>query len=284
MHLKLRKQNKHQAGQFDLKAAFALMLFIASALVPIGIYYFIVEKDLSGTAEVDKVFPSSIAIKTRGTFFKAVANPKLDPIADSDFILVSWFKLVEVPTADQEMVLLSKSDSTKRVANGYSIRLIRAGSYFRPLVLWHDPAGKGGKYEFSDIRIDPNIWYGFVLSYSQPNILGLHLIEQKEDAKPIRSLLGAYQLKVPVMPSTNVDLMVGAARFGTFRGAIGPVGVLVGKDLTRDIKQVVKTISENPQELHRYFDNDEVVFFTINGKDDLSSSKTQIITSDNLSN
>jgi hypothetical protein len=78
--------------------------------------------------------------------------------------------------------------------------------------------------------------------------------------------------------------MVGAARFGTFRGAIGPVGVLVGKDLTRDIKQVVKTISENPQELHRYFDNDEVVFFTINGKDDLSSSKTQIITSDNLSN
>lgn len=274
--------SRMKEAALDFKAASFLLLFICSSAVPIAIYYFLFDTAPLFTNESDAVFASSMLVKSRGTFFEVDPNPLLNPHIEEDFEIISWIQLSNEPNLDQDIVLFSKIDSSKPIPVGYYLKLVKRVNIFRPVVYWKDATGKGGTYEFSDLKISIGNWMSFVLTYSQPNILGLHLITLSADRKASRTLLGAFKLSTPVLPETTAPLVVGASRFGSFRGKVGPFGIFKGKEITKVLNNTLKQISKNPQNLTELYSKNQISFITLNGRKDVGPHKLSISLSDNL--
>ncbi len=248
-------------------------LFFCSFLLPVWVVSLFLRDSSSSVANVDQdpLFPDSIPVKTRGAFFTVQDNPGISAIEGSDYLFFGWFKFDTLPQEEKEAVLVSKIDQSRGTRPGFSIQILRKGESFRPSVYWKNNEGKGGRYEFEDFKLSVSVWYAFVLSYQQPNTLGFHFVSIKEGEKPITTLLGGYKLKIPVYAASNVRLQIGAPQLGTFRGSIGPVGVISGKNILEDMRGILKELSKNPLGIESFFDKNDIKFLTTDGVNDVGS-------------
>ena len=252
-------------------------LFLCSFLLPVWVLSFLLKDSAPTiTSEQDPVFPQSLPVRSRGAFFTVATHEHLTPREGRDFVLFGWFKFDVLPEPDKEAVIISKIDSSRPLRPGFSIEIARHGDSFRPSVYWKNSDGKGGRYEFNDFKLSVRQWYAMVLSYQQPTVLGFHLVTIDEQEKPTWALLGGYQLRVPVFPATNVPLQIGAPQLGTFRGSIGPVGVISGKKIRSDMKDILKTLARDPLNIKAAFHDEDIVFLTLDGQIDLSNHHLEI--------
>ena len=163
------------------------------------------------------------------------------------------------------MSLFSKIDYSQPYKPGFALTISRKLSLIQPSIYWRNAQGKGSTFRFSDLPVSLGDWYAFVVSYKQPNILGLHVVRIGEGEKPTTNLLGAYLLKVPVYPVNEIPLTVGAPQLGSFRGSIGPVGIVNGPDATGELKNILKMLAKNPLSINKVLDKKSTVFLTTNG-------------------
>lgn len=221
--------------------------------------------------ESDPVFPENITVQSQGAFLRISESPVLSPQPDKDYILAAWFNLKRVPQAGEDMSLISKVDHSHPFKPGFSLALSRHGSLVRPVIYWKDSQGKGGWYNFSEVRIVPRTWFSFVISVYGADRIGLHMVTIEEGQKPKRDLLGGFQLSVPVYPVTKEPLYVGSLQSGSFRGKIGPISVFSGKNLHKDFKDILKEISRDPLSIPSDIKPTEVMLWCPDGRNDRSS-------------
>ena len=259
-------------------------LFFCSFLLPVWVVSLFLRETptVAGKTELDPIFPDSLPVKSQGAYFTVKDNLRMTPIDGSDFLFFGWFKFDALPEENKEVVLISKIDSNRAAKPGFSIEIIRKGDSFRPSVYWKNVEGKGGRYEFDDFKLSTSEWYSFVLSYKSPNVLGMHIVSIKEGIHPEWSLLGGYRLKTPVYPHSTVAMQVGATQIGAFRGSIGPVGIISGKNLLDDIKDILKRLAKNPLGIASEFSTKDIIFLTVDGQTDKGPLKIPISQSSRL--
>ena len=266
-----------------------------------GAYLYFKDPQPATNADVDPVFPSSIPVKSRGSNFSIADHPDLSATDGKDFIFFGWFKFDGVPDEGQRMSLVTKIDFSKPTRPGFAIEVSRRDDYFRPSVYWKNAGGQGAEYDFSDFKMVLGAWYGFVVTYRQPNILGLHVVTIKDsikadsvepdsetddahqNKKPLWTLLGGYELKIPIFPfSPKVPMTVGAPQFGIFRGAVGPIGVISGPSASKNLRGLLKVLAKSPLDVARYIPKQDLIFLTTDGTTDVGPNKLAIEASTKL--
>lgn len=274
--------NIQRIASKPLELIYLSILFFISFAVPIYIAYeasgyFTDPQDQETKKNVDPVFPDSIPISTQGSHIRLKHDPLLNPTKGKDFAFLIWFKVRQLPSDQDRMVLISKQDFSNSLQPGYSLSLTRYGNSIRPLVYWKDMEGKGGWYRFSDIELAAKAWYMFFLTFREGSLLGLHIAKAIPGKKPERLLLGGFQFSTPVLPDTETDLIIGSPRNGSFRGKLGPIGIFSGIYLKKHFQEIFRDFSREPLTLPSNIKEDQVVFWSPHGDTDLGPHAHKIL-------
>lgn len=223
--------------------AFALAWLVVVAV------YFSVKSGAPSTAslpageQVAGPFASTIKITTTGPAVKVKHNDALNP-AGSDFMLFVWFKSDTVIGADDRSAVVGKYDARERFPEGYGIALVGGAEGVRPQVYWHNKGTRGRWYVFASTHIEPQQWYLLAVTFRSQRYLGVHIAPMSPTASS--EVLGGYDLEGSVIPAADVDLLVGALGTSTFRGEIGPFGVLRSIDISKDVPKIMKRMAREP--------------------------------------
>lgn len=283
--MKLSKRPHKNTTQL-LQGFYLIFLFAVSFSVPLYVAYeaavYLKEPaTVQAQKNIDPIFPDSIPITNQGSHIRLKHQPLLNPIEGKDFLISFWVKIRQMPSSDERMVLFSKQDFTNSLQPGYSLSIARYGNSLRPLVYWRDLSGKGGWYRFADLELHTKTWYMFALSFRDGTRLGLHVAEAEPGKKPKRELLGGFQLSVPVLPDATSDLILGSPRNGTLRGKLGPIGIFSGVYLKKHFEDIFRDLSRNPLALPSAIKEKDIVFWSIDGENDLSPLKHEVLRAGN---
>lgn len=198
-------------------------------------------------ADIDPVFPSSFVVAKEESFIRVQESSNLNPKPGEDFLFVGWFKLRRLPAQGEKITFVSKIDTGRRTRPGYAIAVSRDGESIRPEIYWRDESGKGNWYDFVSFKVPTKTWFALALSFRKDRYLGLHGgVLGSEGARPAIELLGGYELPKGVVPHSVSDLVIGSPFMGSFRGRIGPVGIVSGFSGDLKLTRVLKDSFENP--------------------------------------
>jgi hypothetical protein len=103
------------------------------------------------------------------------------------------------------------------------------------------------------------------LSFRDHKYLGVHLVPLGPGGDPL--VLGGYGVDSPNLPASPADLVVGAFGQTTFKGRIGPFGVIQSKAFSDDIPAFLRLIAAEPLTLPEAIDPKEVALWASPRKD-----------------
>lgn len=198
----------------------------------------------SGGAVLDDVFDGALIVNAPGIALRVLHAPALNPSPATDFLFYIWFKLREPLDKEQRASLVAKYDPQSKERSGYGISLAGGPDGVRPQVYWQDKLGQGRWYTFAATQIKAQQWYLLALSMREHKFLGLHLAALADKGKPI--VLGGYSIESSELPDTSADLLVGAFGSSTFRGRIGPFGIIQSQGFSDDISSFIRTMAQQP--------------------------------------
>lgn len=223
-------------------------------------------------------FRDSWAVNRPGDFASVASDPVLDSKEGEDFLFFFWFKAREQPKFGEKIVAVSKGEGYAEDAIGYALGYVGAeGGAVRPYVFWRDSEKRGNAFVFSELELDPKTWYLFVLSFSDDQFLGIHVVPHglrvamKKGEKDSAKLMGGYTLEGGSSPKTDSKLVVGADRLGPFRGKIGSFGIFRGEGLSEKLPSVLEGLALDPRKVPRAVPEKYVQLFVVDGQKDLSS-------------
>lgn len=199
------------------------------------------------------------------------AGHLIPPIKD-DFLLVSWFKLADFPSSDALQPLISKIDLRDLDKPGFSLSLKRDGNLLRPSIYWKSQKA-GQSYDFAPSDIVPGRWFMLSVSFLQGRYLGLHVGHVEVGEKPIIKLLGGYDfLKFP----RNTRPWVFGSGGAGFRGEMGPVLVVSGKRIGKNLPALLSESASRPGELPRSLGASYLKLLVRGAEGDLSKYKQSL--------
>ena len=188
-------------------------------------------------------FASTLKITQTGPAARVKHNDALNP-SGGDFMLFVWFKSDSPLGSDERSAIVGKYDVRERFPEGYGVALVGGAEGIRPQVYWHNKGTRGRWYVFASTRIEPQQWYLLAVTFRSQRYLGVHIAPLSPGASP--EVLGGYDLEGTLIPASDVDLVVGALGTSTFRGEIGPFGVLRNVDIVQDAPRILKKMAREP--------------------------------------
>jgi hypothetical protein len=226
---------------------FGLVLPIVLALYVVPPSTFMPPRHRSGrvSQEVPVVFSLQRRAKTR-----VVPNSeKMNPVPGEDFLFFVWVKPSRTPTAEARFIPIVKFDVDGLHRQGYAIAFVRTQLGIRPEIYWKGESRKGGWYQFPELEVIPNVWSLLALSYRGDRLLGLHAVVRYDPEHGSIVSLGGHVVDGDAPPSASAPLTIGALKGdSSFRGQIGPFGIISGTELTESLLPLLKTLDASPGE------------------------------------
>lgn|GEM_PF-3480124 len=270
-------QASRQSNSKLLLVALFLFLFAVPVLVlgPLISSSLFEEERSSDEAIYSAVQADGLDIDKAGTFLKVAGAADLSPVLGKDFLIVSWFNLRSLPQRGESMPVLSHRST--RNGKGYAIALSRTSKEFlRPEVYLSFDGRSGGWYKFSDVKILPGQWFLLAMAYYENRYLGTFVGTYDYTGKVQLKKTGGYEIRIPWKPYKNQSLKVGAVKTGSFRGNIGPVGIFSADNLRTRLSDLLLQFMKEPSELPRYLNDENMLFWSPDGKQDLSPAAHEI--------
>ncbi len=282
---RLRKlMEKSIASKQNTSPALLVFLFLFFFVVPvIALGPFLRAKYVEEEKPPVTVFESSVSspllVNERGSFLKVAKADDLAPRSGQDFLAIAWFNFQDLPIQGEKMFILSRFDYGRpgEVASGYAIALSRSFEMMRPEVYWSDGSRKqSGWYSFAEVKFLPGQWFMLALSFYKDKYLGVFVGGYDANGRIKLQSAGGYELERSIFPSGSYPLKVGSVKTGLFTGSLGPVGIFSKPGLSGDLKSTLKDFLKAPDSLPDIFDDENILFWSPDGKRDLSPLNHEI--------
>ena len=99
----------------------------------------------------------------------------------------------------------------------------------------------------------------------------LHSVTLGADGTRQMKFHGSHEFEEPIFPINTADLFLGSKRSGNFRGYLGTFGIFRGADLQERFSEILSELGELPRVLPHDLEDEEIMLFVPNTKQDLSS-------------
>ncbi len=256
----------------SLRLGIQFFLFVISFLIPIVVGVEFVRRSVQETDGIDdedrELFDNSFRIPAPNAYIKVAHSEDLSPQDGQDFFLLLWFKIENLPSPGERVLILAKHEPMSRSQRGFALALAGFADGIRPELYWRDSEGKGRWFAFSNFYILPKRWAALAVSFRENRLLGLHGMLAAADGKPQSQLLGGYELDPTIMPTSDADLMIGAFNNGKFLGRIGAVGIFSAKKLSKRFDDLLRAIKREPKKIPDVFTAEEVRLWIDSDKGD----------------
>ncbi len=261
--------SQHERSSFSapiLAAGFILAFFSALALIFTG---GIVARQLTGRPSslperVDP-FPDSFPIFSPNLALHVPDAAGLDPVDGTDFLFFSWFRLRKTVAVNERVMFIAKYDPNSKIRPGYSFGLKGASDGTRPIVYWQNEREEGKWFTFTGASVRAREWYLMVISFRKGRFLGVHLVPHTSPKSV--EVLGGYDVGESVSPCNAADLVVGSFSDGSFRGRLGPFGVISRENLSDDLSKLIKEMAKTPLVVPSWLPPENVFLWSYNRKD-----------------
>ena len=210
-------------------------------------------------------FPEIFVVSGPGLYKKAFVGEKLNPTPGKDYAFFVWLKLRKVPEVGETLGVIGKFDSQVENRPGYAVSLEGGMDGVRPKVYLSAASGGGRWYTFAPYLMSRKYWYLMTVSISEDTFVSMSMT--REDASEEATFLGGHRMGLPSLPQSASDIVVGAFGASRFRGAIGPFGVLAGKNLRKDLARYMAAIRDEPSEIPSAIDRDVIQLWANPHKD-----------------
>jgi hypothetical protein len=190
--------------------------------------------------------PVVVAVGGSAHRWTVPSSEERNPTPSEDFLFFLWVKLSRTPTDSVRAIAAMKFDETSPDRQGFAIALSRSGGGIRPEVYWKDASARGGWYPFPEVGVSPHRWTLLALSYRSGKFLGLHSLVRDDEGGQKVSELGGHLVSAPPPQSTKPIIIGSATSTSSFRGKIGPVGIISGRGLAEHISDILAAIDRNP--------------------------------------
>ncbi len=224
-----------------------------------------------------EVFQETYRIGVGSAFYSVNDGVALNPSSSDDFLLITWFKLQQMPRLGKRTILLSKFDEESPGRPGYAIALFRDSNGVRPMIFWQSSERGGRWLSFAEMRFRSQHWLMLALSFHDQKYLGLHGTLVVKGEQSVVELLGGYEFDEPTLPDAETSFRIGSVSENSFRGQIGAVTVLRRERLTDDLRDILEDAVKSPLELPGAVSKGEVQFWSLDGAKDLGPLKLEII-------
>jgi len=235
--------------------AYLAFTFIASFWTPRPGSTYSVATDHDG----DDVFADALILKGASNAVRVADAPGLNPSEQGDFIFFLWFKMREQLEREDRVYLMGKYDPESAERIGYGLALASGPDGIRPQVYWQPSSATGKWYTFAAAPLRPQQWYLVTLSFREHKYLGVHLIALGSRGEPL--VLGGYGVDSPSLPTSPADLVVGAFGETSFKGRIGPFGIIQSNSFSNDIPAFLRLLAAEPLTLPSSIDAKEVAMW-----------------------
>ena len=225
---------------------------------------------------LDPLFPNSVPVNGGEDGKEITPGSSLNPTAQHDFMVVTWFKIRALPKPGEKLIVLSKIDEKSRFLRGYALGLSREVDGIRPVAYWRDSEGNGGWRSFSEVAVLPRSWCMLALSFYKGRYLGVYfksILEGlgNDDLAPVP--VGGFDLgETEVVAESSSPLLLGSKGINNFRGRLGPLGIFSGKRFQKRIESILEQIGSEPLSLPTEVERDEVLLWTTDFRLDQSNS------------
>jgi hypothetical protein len=210
-------------------------------------------------------FAEIFSVPGVGFYKKALVGEKLNPVPGKDYSVFVWFKLRKIPAVGETYGLIGKFDAQVARKPGYALSVQGAPDGVRPQVYLSAASGVGRWYSFAAYPMNRKYWYLLAFSLSDDAFVSAYIGRHGALEEP--ALLGGHRIGLPALPASASDLVVGSFGASRFRGAIGPFGVLVGKDLRQRMPEYLAAMQSETNGIPSSLDEDEVQLWSTPSKD-----------------
>ncbi len=169
-----------------------------------------------------------------------------NPTPSEDFLFFVWVKLSRMPADSVRAIAAMKFDEASPDRQGFAIALSQSGGGVRPEVYWKDALPRGGWYPFPELVVSPHRWTLLALSYRSAKFLGLHSLVRNVGGGRKVSELGGHLVSGLPPQSTKPIILGSVTSTSSFRGKVGPMGIISGSGLAENISDILAAIDQNP--------------------------------------
>lgn len=260
----------------NIKKICTTLIFLLAFILPVLLFYlgfkiFSVEKE--AVKEV-KFVKNTFSVKLPGESIRIFDKDILNPEADKDFIITSWFKFRKLPDDNEKVILITKYDASTAYKQGYGLAIEKKPSTgYRGSVFWQDINNKGRWYTYGEIPLVTGKWFMFTVSFTSNKHLALHYTYEL-DGEVITNLIGAY--RVEAIPASESAFRVGSLVSEIFDGRVGTISVMKPKNVENKLEEIIKENFNSPQEIPSAFKKDEIALWTVGGNLDKSDNNLKI--------
>lgn len=185
------------------------------------------------------------------------------PASGEDFLLFVWIKPSRLPATRSRAIAVVKFDPQQITRPGFGIGLARKEGGVWPEVYWKGNSVRGGWYSFPELEYVPHAWALLALSYRADRFLGLHAVVRTPGKEARLVVLGGHVVDGSAPPNARVPIDVGAVGGGSsFRGDIGPVGIVAGQGLAEHLPRLLMALYQEPSSVPHLPPSLRVVSFT----------------------
>lgn len=171
----------------------------------------------------------------------------INPHPGEDFLLFLWVKPSRMPSARSRAIALLKFDPRAPSRPGFAVALSRSAHGVRPEVYWKGNSIRGGWYSFPQFEFAPHVWTLLAISYRADRFLGLHAVPRAPAKEGQVITLGGHVVDGSAPPEAQVPIDLGAVEGGSsFRGDIGPLGIIAGQGLAEHLPRLLQAIDHQP--------------------------------------
>mgnify|MGYP006284448647 CR=1 FL=1 len=183
-----------------------------------------------------------------GLFLATIGNSEgLNPKAGEDFLVFLWVRFSKYPTKGARAIVALKYDEKYSEHQGFGLALVRGRAGVRPEVYWKGGSRVGGWYPFPDVEIELHKWYLFAMSFSGDRFLGFHTVAHSTKSRETVHTLGGHEVTGLPFPVSSSPIVLGKnGSRSSFRGDIGPTGILGGGNLSEHLKHILGELSQQP--------------------------------------
>jgi hypothetical protein len=171
----------------------------------------------------------------------------LNPRQGDDFLLFLWVRLARQPSKKARSIVVLKYDADSPERQGYGVALAQGQGGVRPEVYWKGEAREGGWYPFPEIELELRRWYLLAVSFRSGRLLGLHVVADSPAGAMRLQTLGGHKVPDLLPPRARSPIVVGRSLGrSSFRGDVGPVGIIVGSHLSEHLESIIDAVTHEP--------------------------------------
>ena len=181
-------------------------------------------------------------------YVKAPSTAAMFPAEGEDYLAYIWVRPSSFPHGRTRMVFLLSYDAESVERRGIGLSFSRVGTHIHPELYWKGSSRDGGWKVFPEIELVPRVWVLLAVSVRVGGLLGMHAVVRYDPKVGTQQLLGGYDVKALGDPVSSSPLLLGAPPEGTFRGDVGPFGVITGPQLNQHLDAILRGIDAAPSQ------------------------------------